>query len=88
MMESVIKDYVMNYLSVWLPYRYVYLIIMLSLCLSLLLCLPYRYGFIPGRLCPIQLLHALDYITKHLGNGYTVDMIYLDFQKTLFLINT
>ena len=34
-----------------------------------------------GRSCATQLLHVLDYITKHLDKGHSVEMIYLDFQK-------
>jgi len=40
----------------------------------------YQLGFLPGR---SQLLHVLDYFTKHLDKGYSVDVIYLDFQKAL-----
>ena len=41
----------------------------------------YQFGFVPGRSCTTQLLHVLDYFTKHLDEGYSVDVIYLDFQK-------
>ena len=42
---------------------------------------PYQFGFIPGRSCSTQLLLLLDYLTCHLDNGYSIDVIYLDFQK-------
>ena len=42
---------------------------------------PYQFGFIPGRSCSTQLLLILDYLTHHLDNGYSIDVIYLDFQK-------
>ena len=42
---------------------------------------PYQFGFTPGRSCATQLLHVLDYFTRHLDNGDSVDVIYLDFQK-------
>jgi len=42
---------------------------------------PYQFGFMAGRSCTTQLLHVLDYITKHLDSGHSVDVIYLDFQK-------
>ena len=42
---------------------------------------PYQFGFTPGRSCTTQLLHVLDYLTKHLDNGYSIEMIYLDFRK-------
>ena len=41
----------------------------------------YQFGFVPGRSCTTQLLHVLDYFTKHLDKGYSVDVIYLDFHK-------
>ena len=41
----------------------------------------YQFGFVPGRSCTTQLLHVLDYFTKYLDEGYSVDVIYLDFQK-------
>ena len=41
----------------------------------------YQFGFVPGRSCTTQLLHVLDYFTKHLHKGYSVDVIYLDFLK-------
>ena len=41
----------------------------------------YQFGFVPGRSCTTQLLHVLDYFTKHLDEGYSVDVIYLDFQN-------
>ena len=41
----------------------------------------YQFGFVPGRSCTTQLLHVIDYFTKHLDEGYSVDVIYLDFQK-------
>ena len=41
----------------------------------------YQFGFVPDRSCTTQLLHVLDYFTKHLDEGYSVDVIYLDFQK-------
>ena len=63
MMESLIKDHIMNYLT-----RYN-------------LISPYQFGFTPGRSCTTQLLHVLDYLTKHLDNGYSIEMIYLDFRK-------
>ena len=42
---------------------------------------PYQFGFIPGRSCSTQLLLMLDYLTHHLDKGYSIDVIYLDFQK-------
>ena len=42
---------------------------------------PYQFGFIPGRSCSTQLLLLLDYLTCHLDSGYSIDVIYLDFQK-------
>ena len=42
---------------------------------------PYQFGFIPGRSCSTQLLLMLDYLTHHLDEGYSIDVIYLDFQK-------
>ena len=42
---------------------------------------PHQFGFIPGRSCSTQLLLLLDYLTSHLDNGYSIDVIYLDFQK-------
>ena len=42
---------------------------------------PYQFGFIPGRSCSTQLLMMLDYLTHHLDEGYSIDVIYLDFQK-------
>ena len=39
---------------------------------------PYQFGFIPGRSCSTQLLQ---YLTHHLDNGYSINVIYLDFQK-------
>ena len=42
---------------------------------------PYQFGFVPGRSCSTQLLHVLDYLTYHLDKGYSIDIIYLDFQK-------
>ena len=42
---------------------------------------PYQFGFIPGRSSSTQLLLLLDYLTCHLDNGYSIDVIYLDFQK-------
>ena len=59
MMESLIKDHIMNYLT-----RYN-------------LISPYQFGFTPGRSCTTQLLHVLDYLTKHLDNGYSIEMIYV-----------
>ena len=41
----------------------------------------YQFGFVPGRSCTTQLLHVLDYFTKHLDKDYSVDVIYLDSQK-------
>ena len=41
----------------------------------------YQFGFVPGRSCTTQLLQVLDYLTKHLDNGESVDVIYLDYQK-------
>ena len=41
----------------------------------------YQFGFIPGRSCSTQLLQLLNYLTHHLDNGYSIDVIYLDFQK-------
>jgi len=63
MMESLIKDHVMNNLT------------------THKLISPYQFDFIPGRSCTTLLLHVLDYITKHLDSTYSVEMIYLDFQK-------
>ena len=40
----------------------------------------YQFGFVPGRLCAIQLLHVLDYCANHLDKGESVDVLYLDFQ--------
>ena len=34
-----------------------------------------------GRSCSTQLLQLLDYLTHHLDNGYSINVIYLDFQK-------
>ena len=45
------------------------------------LLLAYQFGFVPGRSCTTQLLQVLDYLTKHLDNGESVDVIYLDYQK-------
>ena len=42
---------------------------------------PYHLGFMQRRSCTTQLLHALDYITKHLDKGYSVEMICLDFKR-------
>ena len=42
---------------------------------------PYQFGFIPGRLCSTQLLMMLDYLTRHLDNAHSIDVVYLDFQK-------
>ena len=42
---------------------------------------PYQFGFMPGRSCTTQLLHVLDYLTKHLDSGFQIEMIYLDFRK-------
>ena len=42
---------------------------------------PYQFCFMQGRSCTRQLLHVLDYFTKHLDKGHSVEMIYLDFQK-------
>jgi len=47
---------------------------------------PYQFGFIPGRSCSTQLLLMLDYLTHHLDNGYSVDVIYLDFQKAFDIL--
>ena len=41
----------------------------------------YQFGFVRGRSCTTQLLHVLDYFTKHLDEGYSVDVIYQDFQE-------
>ena len=41
----------------------------------------YQFGFVPGRSCTTQLLQVLDYLTKHLDNGESVNVIYLDYQK-------
>ena len=38
----------------------------------------HQFGFIPGRSCSTQLLLLLDYLTSHLDNGYSIDVIYLD----------
>ena len=62
-MESIIKDHILNHLSI-------------NNLLS-----PYQFGFIPGRSCSTQLLLILDYLTRHLVNGCSIDVIYLDFQK-------
>ena len=63
LMESIIKDHILNHLSI-------------NNLLS-----PYQFGFIPSRSCSTQLLLILDYLTHHLDNGYSIDVIYLDFQK-------
>ena len=63
LMESIIKDHILNHLSI-------------NNLLS-----PYQFGFMPGRSCSTQLLLILDYLTCHLDNAYSIDVIYLDFQK-------
>jgi len=68
MMESLIKDHVMNYLT------------------THKLISPYQFGFMPGRSCTTQLLHVLDYITKHLDSGHSVDLIFKR-HLTLFHFN-
>jgi len=47
---------------------------------------PYQFGFIPGRSCSTQLLMLLDYLTRHLNNGHSIDVIYLDFQKAFHTV--
>ena len=47
---------------------------------------PHQFGFIPGRSCSTQLLMLLDYLTSHLDNGYSIDIIYLDFQKSFDIV--
>ena len=42
---------------------------------------PYKFRFMPGRSCTTQLLHVLDYLTKHFDSGFPVEVIYLDFKK-------
>ena len=46
----------------------------------------YQFGFIPDRSCTTQLLHILDYFTQHVGQGDSVDTIYLDFRKAFDLV--
>ncbi len=41
----------------------------------------FQYGFIPKRSTTLQLLKVLDYWTKALDEGYTIDTVYMDFQK-------
>ena len=41
----------------------------------------YQFGFMPGRSWTTQLLYVLDHLTKYLDNDFSVEMIYLDFQK-------
>ena len=45
---------------------------------------PYQFGFTPGRSCTTQLLHVLDYLMKHLDNGYSIVVTYLDKYRKAF----
>ena len=40
-----------------------------------------QYGFMSGRSTALQLINVLDEWTEALDNGYSVDCIYMDFQK-------
>ena len=40
-----------------------------------------QHGFTPGRSCSTQLLLAINEWTKALDDGYSVDVLYFDFQK-------
>ena len=41
---------------------------------------PYQFGFIPGR-SSVAYVVGLQYLTRHLDNGHSINVIYLDFQK-------
>ena len=40
-----------------------------------------QYGFIAGRSAELQLLKVLDEWTEALDDGYSIDCVYMDFQK-------
>ena len=40
-----------------------------------------QHGFRKGRSCVSNLLVFLDKVTKYIDDGYSVDVIYLDFAK-------
>ena len=42
---------------------------------------PYQYGFIDKRSTTLQLLYVLDKWTEIIGDGGTIDAIYMDFMK-------
>ena len=41
----------------------------------------HQYGFIKTKSCVTQLLESIEKWTELLDQGYSVDVIYLDFQK-------
>ena len=45
------------------------------------LILPNQHGFTAGRSCATQLLTAINYWTKTLQDGHSVDVLYFDFSK-------
>ena len=45
------------------------------------LILPNQHGFTAGRSCATQLLTAINYWTKTLEDGHSVDVLYFDFAK-------
>ena len=42
-----------------------------------------QHGFRSGRSCLTNLLEFLEYITKQLDEGNSIDVIYLDFSKAV-----
>ena len=47
---------------------------------------PRQYGFISGRSTTLQLLTILDIWTEALDKGYSIDIIYMDFQKAFDVV--
>jgi len=41
----------------------------------------YQHGFMEGRSCLTNLLESLESWTQALGNGYGIDVLYLDYRK-------
>ncbi len=41
----------------------------------------WQHGFMPGRSCATNLVKFMDFVTKAVNNGKSVDIFYLDFAK-------
>ena len=45
-----------------------------------------HHGFVKRKACVTNLLETLDLITKSLSEGFSVDIVYLDFLKALDMV--